>query len=245
MIGSTLPDSLPVRIWNSWRHYGFLFVIRYSLARIFAVPIAAFLKRSGPPDRFSLQGRPFRYFLHAHNTTWMNERIVEIPIVWEAVRNCESHRILEVGNVLSHYFPIQHDVLDKYEHTRGTLNEDVESFRPVQPYELIVSISTMEHVGFDERPQDPEKIRRALANIKDHCLATGGKLLFTVPLGYNPFLDRFLDQEALGLSRRYCLKRISADNRWVEADWAEVRDSRYGSPFYFANGLVVGIIEKS
>jgi hypothetical protein len=38
-------------------------------------------------------------------------------------------------------------VLDKYEQAPGVINEDVVSFSPPQKYDLIVSVSTLEHVG--------------------------------------------------------------------------------------------------
>ena len=70
------------------------------------------------------------YFGNNKNTSWKN--------------------IFEVGSVLSHYFPINHDVLDKYEKGHGVINQDVVDFKPHNKYDLIVSISTLEHVGFDD-----------------------------------------------------------------------------------------------
>jgi hypothetical protein len=43
-----------------------------------------------------------------------------------------GRNVLEVGNVLSHYFPVHHDVLDKYEKAKGVINEDVVEFSPAK-----------------------------------------------------------------------------------------------------------------
>src|SRR4029079_3650023 len=121
---------------------------------------------------------------------------VEIPIIWDIVRlSRERHeRILEVGNVLSHRFATYHDVLDKYERIPGIINEDVISYKPENPYDLIVSISTMEHVGWDESPKEPSKILKGLENLIN-MLSDKGKIIMTVPLGYNSFLDNLLKRE--------------------------------------------------
>ncbi len=95
------------------------------------------------PRTFAFEEARYRYFLHGYNLTWSNERAVEIPIVWAAVRACHGGRVLEVGNVLSHYFAVDHEVLDKFERGAAVRNEDVATFRSPRRYDLIVSISTL------------------------------------------------------------------------------------------------------
>jgi SAM-dependent methyltransferase len=192
---------------------------------------------------FTFQGRSCKYFYHRHNTTWRNARAVELPIIWEIVRNHRGKRILEVGNVLSHYFPVSHDVLDKYEKGEGVINKDVVDFKPSTKYDLIVSISTLEHVGWDERPRDPMKVLRAVESLVD-CLAPSGKLAVTFPLAYNPELDKLLKDGKLQFTGQRYLKRVSRDNRWKEVEWEDVRDARYGYPYPRANALVIGTIDK-
>ena len=79
---------------------------------------------------FLFNGKRYKYFQHKYNTTWRTERAVEIPIVWKLVKNNKKKNILEVGNVLSHYFPVNHDILDKYEHEPDVINQDVVDFQP-------------------------------------------------------------------------------------------------------------------
>lgn len=175
--------------------------------------------------------------------TWRGERAVEVPIIWEIVKKHHGKRILEVGNVLSHYFSVNHDILDKYEKAEGVINQDVVDFQPSEKYDLIVSISTLEHVGWDEEPRDPLKILRAIQNLKN-LIASGGKMIVTLPLGYNSEMDKLLKEGKIHFTEQYYLKRISRDSKWIEVDWNDVWEAKFGSPFYAANGLIIGIIEK-
>jgi SAM-dependent methyltransferase len=174
---------------------------------------------------------------------WAYERVIEIPIINGFVEEHRGKRILEVGNVLSHYLPVEHDVLDKYEKGRDIINQDVVDFKPSLKYDLIVSISTLEHVGWDEFPKNPMKILHALDNLK-RCLATGGKMVITFPLGYNSEMDRLLKRGELNFNEQYYLKRITIDNRWVETALEDVINTKYDEPFLFANALVIGIFNS-
>lgn len=82
--------------------------------------------------------------------------------------------MLEVGDVLSHYFPIHHDVVDKYQVAPGVINQDIAEFIPPERYDLILSISTPEDVGWDETPREPDKLLRAIEHLRNRCLAPGG-----------------------------------------------------------------------
>jgi hypothetical protein len=192
-------------------------------------------------ETFTWGGQSYLYFFHMHNTTWRNERSVEVPIVRALVSARPSDRVLEIGNVLRHYLPVRHDVVDKYEKAPGVINQDVVDYRPDKTYDLIVAISTLEHVGWDEEPQDPTKILRAIENLKA-CLAPGGKIVVTMPIGENPHLDRLLKEGRIAFSEKTCMKRVSRRNEWVEAPWEEVRELRYNSPFPNANGIIVGTL---
>lgn len=156
-----------------------------------------------------------------------------------------EERILEIGNVLSHYFSVKHDVVDKYEKNKNVINQDVVDFRPAKKYDLIVGISTLEHVGFDENPSEPMKILQAIENLIS-LLNPKGKIVVTLPLGYNRTMEKLIDEDKLKLTKRYCLKRISRDNEWIETDWKDANTATYDYHYLFdtANGLVIGIIEK-
>jgi SAM-dependent methyltransferase len=190
---------------------------------------------------FRLDGKAYRYCYRRYNSTWRTERVVEIPVVWEAVRQSRGRRVLEVGNVLEHYFTVRHDRLDLYEQAPGVVNEDVVYYKG-GPYDLIVSISTLEHVGWDETPRDSEKVLRAIENLVS-ITAPGGRILVTLPMAYNPNVDRYLREGRIAFTRRLCLKRVSRDNRWEQVTWPEIENARYDTPFRRINGLVIGIID--
>ena len=223
-----MPESAVKRILRTWR-------------RAF---LSAYYRRFKSRRSFTARGVDYRYFYHAYNQTYCNERAVEIPIVWPIVQRVPPERVLEVGNVLSHYFSTRHDVVDKYERAPGVQNADVVDFRPAKAYDLIVSISTLEHVGFNEQPLEPGKPWRAIGHLR-RCLSPQGRLVITVPMGYNPHLDRMLESGRIPLDDPLCLCRISRDNRWREASWEEIRHARYGHPYRNANGLVVATFQSA
>ena len=55
----------------------------------------------------------------------------------------ENKKILEIGNVLNHYFSFNHTVIDKYEEATGVLNVDIVDFDTNEKFDLVVSISTV------------------------------------------------------------------------------------------------------
>jgi SAM-dependent methyltransferase len=200
------------------------------------------LVKSPPP--FTFQGETYTQFWHRYNSTWRNERAVEIPIIRAVVRKSPGARILEVGNVLSHYGPVSHDVIDKYEKAEGVVNEDICNYAPVKRYDLILSLSTLEHIGWDEQPRRPEKILHAFENLK--CLlAPGGRILVTLPLGYNGPMDQWLREGKIAFTRQFYLKRISPANVWREVGWNHVQNARYDDSVPTARELLIGIVEKT
>lgn len=207
------------------------------VARASRAALAAVLRRR--PDGFELGARRYRYFMHPYNTTWRNERAVEVPIALHAIDTAAGARVLEVGNVLVHYGHGGHDVVDKYEEAANVFAQDIVDFRPDAPYDVIVAISTLEHVGFDEDVKDPEKPRRAVEAMAS-MLAPGGRLLVTVPLGYNAALDRDLLAGTVGFDEVRYLKRVSRLGRWREVPAAAAEGTRYGEPYRWANAIAVG-----
>jgi len=189
---------------------------------------------------FTFDGHVYPYFRHNYNVTWLNERCIEIPIMREVIAHSRGARMLEVGNVLSCYDrTLKHTVIDKYETPSRPdfYAEDAETFTRGAPYDLIVSISTLEHVGWDETPKDTGKISRTIRHLRS-LLKPKGELVFTAPVGYSPPLDEVIDEGDGFISRR-CLKRVSALNEWEETDWASVKGSSFHSPYPFANALAV------
>lgn len=236
--------KLLARAKKAYKGRGIYHVIQHAAGEIYNTLYCEFLNFK-TPKTFTFQGEAYRYFYHPYNTTWRNERAVEVPIALRKLQSCRSGRILEVGNVLSNYMRCEHDIVDKYEEADGVLNQDVVDFQPPEKYDLIVSISTLEHVGWDEEPREPKKILRALENLKTRCLAPGGQIVVTLPLGSNPEMDRLLKDGTIQFTKQFYLKRVSKDNEWIEVDWVDVSAAKYGNPFPCANGVVIGIIEDA
>ncbi len=194
------------------------------------------------PKAFTFQGKTYTELWHRYNATWRNERAVEVPIIREMVSRAGGAAILEVGNVLSHYGAVHHQVLDKYEKTPGVINEDVCAFHPPRKYDLIVSISTLEHVGWDEEPREPRKVLDAFNNLRSLC-APGGRIVVTLPLGSNPFLDNLIREGKIEFTKQFYLERISPANEWREVEAIDFEAPRYDEWLPAANELLIGIIQ--
>ena len=194
---------------------------------------------------FEFKGRTLQCFYNWYNMTWAGERTVEIPIARSYIEAQPGARILEVGNVLPHYFPAEYDVVDKFERGSHVINTDIVEFAPATPYDLIISISTFEHIGFDDEASGSsgEKILAALANCR-RLLSDKGLLVITVPTGYNPDLDQMIRDGSLGASAEHCLRRTGR-RQWQPCSKAEALECRYRKPFPYANGLLVAEFTRS
>jgi len=199
-----------------------------------------------PSKKFVFNGKELKYFRHMYNRAYENERTVEVSIAkWFLNSQIKGVDILEVGDVLNNYgVNFKQDVLDKYEISSKIINSDVVDFVPEKKYKTIISISTLEHVGWDEVEQDSQKIPRALENLKNNCLLLGGSILVTLPIGYNKFFDEYLSTNPRIFSEKYFFKRISADNLWEQVGYEKVAGIRFGEPFNNANAIFIGVVKK-
>jgi SAM-dependent methyltransferase len=196
---------------------------------------------SGSHGDFELDGQRYRYLYSRHKFTWLTERAVEVPVAQALVDEHAPDRVLEIGNVLSHYRLQQHVVVDKYEQAPGVLNRDVLDLGGLGQFDLIVAVSTLEHVGWDESPREPEKAQRAVDVLRS-LLAPGGLLAITVPVGYNPAFDAALRCGEVPLHRAAALRRAGG-TRWREVEPAAVWSVPYDFLLYRARGVVFGFIE--
>jgi len=192
---------------------------------------------------FGVKGKTLPYLARAeraYNSAWRNERAVEIPIFQDIIAGYEPSQMLEVGNVLSYYGSISHDVVDKYETSPGVQSVDIVDFEPGRTYDLIISISTLEHVGWDEDPKEPGKVQRAIDHLR-RLLSPTGRLVFSVPVGHNLELDAMFATAALPRTSLVCLKR-SLGNTWQEAPWHAIANNRYNYWTPTATAIVVATL---
>ena len=188
---------------------------------------------------FTFRGERHAFHVAQYNATWLNERQVELPLALRALRACTGARILEVGNVLTHYSRIRHLVVDKYERHAAARNEDFLEHAG-GPYDLVVSVSTFEHIGWDEPGRDAGKFHVALDRARS-MLAPEGQLLVTVPLGYNPAVDAFVQRPAAGYRVGFLRRTGPGPGQWEEA--AVVDPARHPYGVGCANASAVAVIE--
>lgn len=187
---------------------------------------------------FSIFDKKRPYAIYSYNATWRNERAVEIAISQDFLAEMKGKKILEVGNVTSYYQPIQHQVLDKYEKHPDVLNVDFIDYHPPVLFDAFISISTFEHIGWDEEPKDPHKVKAAFSHLKN-LVRFPENVLITFPLGYQPVLDEMAREGSLPFQQSACLVRKSFW-AWEEATPAEGTKYLYGSRFPGANALYIG-----
>lgn len=190
---------------------------------------------------FELDGVKYEYYIGGF---WNNERAVENSIIYREVRNAKGRDILEIGNVLMHYYVISHEVVNKYEKAVGVLNVDIVKFKTDKKYDLIVSISTIEHVGFDEKEEyPPGKPLEAISHIKT-LLKPGGRLAITLPLKYNPEIDEMVTRHAAIFDKISFIMRTSRSNIWKQVTYEETLKVDFGSPYKGANSMAICYYEN-
>jgi SAM-dependent methyltransferase len=191
-----------------------------------------------PPETSDEDGAEHAYLHHPYNYTWLNERAVEVPLALAELAGHDPARVLEVGNVLAHYRPVRHTVVDLYEHAPGVLNVDVVDLDLPGAYDLVLAVSAREHLGFGRDGRDPGRPARAIATLTS-LLAPGGRLWCTFPVGYDPELDRQLRDGSLGFTRLTALRRRGRENRWIQVPVEQAWLSRYDWLLFTAHALVV------
>jgi SAM-dependent methyltransferase len=212
-------------------------------AEVFLIPLRMALSPLVVPllarRTFPFRGRQLEQFYHGYNVTWTNERVVEVPIGRTLVTECNGPDVIEVGNVLGHYGPIQHRVVDKFEKAPGVINEDAATWQPGRRYDLVLSISTFEHIGYDDDDHDTTgaKILQAIANCR-RWLKPGGRLVLTAAPGYNPTFDALVRDNRMGADRLEFFHRASR-LRWKPCDAATALAARYHSPYPFGNAVIL------
>jgi len=191
------------------------------------------------PDTFGFGGQTLPYLRHPYNRAGENMRSVEVPIALSFLRGREWDRILEIGNVLSHYGRIDWPVIDIREKGPGVINVDIMTWQPAEPFDLVLSVSTLEHIGHGRyadltastTPAD------ALTRIRS-WLAPGGEALLTVPVRYNELLDRQLAEDALPVEEVRCMRRVSEHNEWAECTLAQAMAAKRPATYRWPVGMV-------
>jgi len=192
---------------------------------------------------FTYKGKKYPY--HPNLNT---ARAVELPLAAEVMERFKGKRILEVGNVLSNHFEgMTHVVVDKYQ---GPIKEDIVNYT-ASPYDLVISISTIEHIGVDEHryagypiEAEPTKALKALGAMGG-LVAREGELFCTWPMSYNLNLDAWTLARSRSLFDDISfMKRVSRSNRWEEAGWEDAYEAKYNQPFPRGNVIVIARLKN-
>lgn len=168
---------------------------------------------------------------------------IELPIFWRRIRQTykdPDKQVLEVGSVLDNNW---HDVLDLYKHGDGIMNYDAAFWRPkaLQCYDLIISISTFEHIGHAKYGTDQVcKPMAAALNLYSWALAPGGTMLFSISLRYRPASDWLVwNVFPPQMAKIGFLRKIGHDT-WRQIDAKAARKVRYyGKPYPGANCIAI------
>ncbi|MBN2038801.1 MAG: hypothetical protein JW864_02095 [Spirochaetes bacterium] len=144
---------------------------------------------------------------------------------------------------MSYYFSCNHFIIDKFEHSTGVLNVDILDYAPKEKFDLIISIPTIEHVGYDDSVWNERNPENAIKYIKDNLIAKEGLGVITIPYGYNPYLDSCIKNGRLKEYDICYFKNISNLN-WKQCSFNEITDSKYDEKYHNAEALAVIIISN-
>lgn len=192
------------------------------------------ISRSLMKDEFYIDSKKYHYLTHRYNAI-DSERAIEVPWTIDILKKTKGD-VLEVGNVISHYISSDHEVLDKYEVGSKIINEDAVIYDTDNRYDLIISISTLEHIGYDEEKEEREKYRDAIYNLL-RLLKPDGKMIITLPIGYNPEVDYDLKAETIEYKKLHYMKRVSRLNTWKETGKEDALCIKYGQKYPAANAV--------
>lgn len=186
--------------------------------------------------RIDFEGRKLEYVVEPYNLTCVSERGLELGIIQGLLP--KDARVLEIGNVWGHYRDRDFKVVDKYEIAPGVDNSDVVNLPEDEKFDFIFSVSTFEHIGWDEDPRQPEKLENALAKIP-RLLADSGRAIVTVPSGWNSWLDERLKAGDLPVDSVTWFRRDGLFCNWKPADAEECAGMPYGGRHQAANAVAV------
>jgi len=112
------------------------------------------------------------------------------------------------------------------------------TYKSKKKFDRIISISTFEHIGFDEEKKDPKKAINAIKHVQS-MLAKRGKCVISVPTRYNVDLDYYFREYAIQYPARVAFYMRTSETKWMLSSREKVLKQQYGSPYPCANGLIV------
>ena len=187
-------------------------------------------------NTFKIKNLTFEYFIHTHNNTGANERIVELPLgFYFNDKYPEKTTLIEIGAVLPYYIPISHKVYDPYDSWSGSDRTNI--FNVDFKNKNILSISTIEHIGladFNNKELDNMLGFKLLQKVVNESK----EYLITFPIGYNLTLDKAVqDNKEFKI---FGIGRTGLQNCWaIEPCNDTFFKSKYNQPLPFANKICI------
>ena len=194
---------------------------------------------AGFARRVQFRGERYRYLYHRYKHTWLTERAVEVPVV-QAMVDRHPGRPRARGGQRPVALPraAATSLSTSTSRRPGILNRDVLDLDDLGRFDLVVAISTLEHVGRDEEPRDPELAPEAVRRL-EALVAPGGRLVVTVPIGYHPGLDEaFRSRRPAHDAGRPPRGRGSLGPHWREVAPDEVWGTPYDFLLYSARAVL-------
>ena len=151
----------------------------------------------GSNNRIDYDGQSLELFSHIYNCGYKNtrcsERAIEIPIALQWLSK-HKENLIEIGAVMPYYFPgIIQDVVDPADN-HFLVNEKKSIFDLDLSKKNVLCISTVEHIGTGQYGLLEEKNTIHAIN---KILQESNTCLITCPVGENPILDEWLENNHL------------------------------------------------
>lgn len=185
---------------------------------------------------FTYHGVELPLFFHMYNLTHLNERQIEVAVAHWWLEGTHPGMGLEVGNVLGHYMPRSHNVIDLHEVPawyqlmagQQITNVDIFNVTPMPNSAWVISLSTIEHTA------DPIRAIEILRQF----VKPGGKLLVSFPMGERVELDEMVLWTGPGtLFDRWCTI-VRTDNS--PGGWWQTEDVEWRAYGPWANSVFIG-----
>lgn len=131
------------------------------------------------------------YFSHPYNETWSNERYIEISLGIYFL-NKFNFECVETGAVMPHYGYISNVVIDPFDDYKDAKKINALDYSYYK--QNVLSISTIEHCKCDEynnRSNDDSIL------LLHKIINESKNYLITWPIGYNKYLDNYVQISSL------------------------------------------------
>lgn len=165
---------------------------------------------------------------NGYNNPSGNERRVELPVAFWFMNEYKEN-LIEIGEVTPFYDDPKHKVYDLVnQHEKTILKDGIDvDYKDAN----VVSISTIEHVGFGDYGH--AKVKDKAWNLYKKISKESKNYLISFPVGYN----RELEQTLTDWNVKYIIMKRDANNNWTMAKGQLFTDFEYNDPYYAGNAV--------